>query len=64
MDGFGEWVGVFVPDLSEEVFCAEGCGCGSDERFEDLVLVHGEVEEGAASGDEPVEGVERDVGDL
>ena len=64
MDGFGEWVGVFVPDLSEEVFGAEGCGGGSHERFEDLVFVHGEFEACTGAGGDVVERVECDVRDL
>ncbi len=27
-DGFGEWVGVFVPDLFEQFLCAECAGAG------------------------------------
>ena len=55
-DGVREGVGVFVPCLFEEVFCAEGGGVGPHERFEDREFFGREVEAASLPGGGVVEG--------
>jgi hypothetical protein len=43
-DGVGEWVGVLVPGLLEQSFCAERAGAGVEQRFEDGELFGRQVE--------------------
>ena len=59
-DGVGERVGVLIPGLLEQSFCAERAGAGPEQRFEHGELFGGEVELSAVAGGGTGERVELD----
>src|SRR6516165_5064243 len=61
-DGGGEWVGVLVPGLFEEVFGAEHGVVGPHERFEDRELLGGQVEVPPTAAGGVPQGIEFDAG--
>jgi hypothetical protein len=63
LNRLGEWIGMFVPDLLQEVFRTEWRGGRSHQGFQDRELGCREIALLAGSGDEPASWVEFELTD-
>src|SRR5215831_8958822 len=61
-DGVGERVGVFVPDLLEQVLGAEVRGAGAQQRLQNSELLDGKVKQPPVAGSRAADRVELDAG--